>query len=996
MKHLVRLCCALAAALPLGVALSSTTASSSAGARSHDRSLPTAARLASNVASAAEKEANNATATAPSPGKLSFSRPNYGVKESTGAASITLTRSGGTAGKVAAKVTLADVTTNSSDYNFNPGSLDAGFDRSAAPNTVYSVVEQPDGKILIGGYFSPILRLNADGSTDTSFNTGTGANAIVNTVVLQPDGKVLIGGYFTFVNQTSHNFFARLNSNGSLDTSFNTGTGANNTVWALALQPDGKILVGGDFSSVDGVARNGLARVNADGSLDTTFDAALGLSQTVHAILIQPDGRILIGGSFSRVNGTTRNNIARLNADGTLDTSFDPGSGASDVVLSIARQSGGKVLIGGQFTKVNGATQNRIARLNTDGTLDMSFNAGSGANNFVEVVAVQPDDGIFIAGDFDIVNGTARNRIARLTANGALDATFKPVLTASPGGVHSLFVQPDGKVLAGSDAFGYTGSTRNSYLFRFNGDLFAAWPDGDGADKTVVLPVVNDGIAEPPETLNLTLTPLGGALAGANVNATLTISDTDLPPNITSAAPPSTVNLGASYSHTFVATGVPDPTFSVASGILPTGLTLTSAGLLSGTPTTAGTFGNIVVKADNGVAPAATQTFSIKVNTPPVADDDSYQIAMNGTLSITAPGVLSNDADADGDHLSAALIDNVTHGSLTLNTDGSLTYTPAAGFFGADSFTYKAGDGIADSGAATVRIAVVSPAGGLVEFSQGLYTVSERGGSVSINVKRTGDTTRAAAVGYTTDDGSIPSVAVPCSSVTGIALERCDYTRAAGTLNFAAGETQKTFVVPVNDDSYTEGTENTSLKLSNPSGGAALGAQSSATLQITDDAQQTSNPVDDSSAFVRQHYHDFLNREPDQSGLAFWTNEIESCGSDSQCRDVKRINVSAAFFLSIEFQQTGYLVERIYKASFGDTTGTSTFPASHQLSVPVIRLDEFLRDTQEIGQGVAVGVGDWQGQLESNKQSFASEFVQRQRFTTAFPTSQTPAQFVDA
>src|SRR5205823_10242447 len=121
--------------------------------------------------------------------------------------------------------------------------------------------------------------------------------------------------------------------------------------------------------------------------------------------------------------------------------------------------------------------------------------------------------------------------------------------------------------------------------------------------------------------------------------------------------------------------------------------------------------------------------------------------------------------------------------------------------------------------------------GGVIEFSQSLYTVSERGGPILITVRRTGDITRAASVDYATDDGSIPSVAVPCSTVTGLALERCDYTRAAGTLNFAAGETQKTFTVLVNDDSYTEGTETVSLKLSNPAGGAVLGAQSSATLQ---------------------------------------------------------------------------------------------------------------------------------------------------------------------
>jgi CSLREA domain-containing protein len=299
---------------------------------------------------------------------------------------------------------------------------------------------------------------------------------------------------------------------------------------------------------------------------------------------------------------------------------------------------------------------------------------------------------------------------------------------------------------------------------------------------------------------------------------------------------------------------------------------------------------------------------------------------------------------------------------------------------------------------ATLTIKDDDPAGGRIEFAQAVYNVSERGGSVTVEVKRTGDTTRPAAVDYATDDGSTPSVAVPCSAVTGLALERCDYTRAAGTLQFAAGETEKTFIVPVNDDSYSEGTETAALRLSNPSGGAVLGGQATATLQITDDQPgSTGNPSDDPSFFVRQHYHDFLNREPDQSGLQFWTGGINACGSDANCAAVKRVNTSAAFFLSIEFQDTGYLVEKIYKTAYGDATGQSTFPVPHQLPVPVVRLTEFLRDTQEIGSTpaqVIVGQGNWQQQLEDNKNAFALEFVQRQRFADAFPPSLTADRFV--
>jgi hypothetical protein len=202
--------------------------------------------------------------------------------------------------------------------------------------------------------------------------------------------------------------------------------------------------------------------------------------------------------------------------------------------------------------------------------------------------------------------------------------------------------------------------------------------------------------------------------------------------------------------------------------------------------------------------------------------------------------------------------------------------------------------------------------------------------------------------------------------------------------------------VLINEDSFVEGNETFNLTLSNPTG-TTLGAPAIATVTIIDDPNEpSSNPIDDPQTYVCQHYHDFLNRQPDASGLAFWTNEITSCGSNAQCIEAKRINVSAAFDLSIEFPQTGYLVERLYKTAYGSAPGTSTFGGIHQLPVPVVRLNEFLSDTQKIGLGVVVGQGNWEQILENNKQAFTREFVQRTRFTNAFPGSLTPAQFVDA
>ena len=279
-----------------------------------------------------------------------------------------------------------------------------------------------------------------------------------------------------------------------------------------------------------------------------------------------------------------------------------------------------------------------------------------------------------------------------------------------------------------------------------------------------------------------------------------------------------------------------------------------------------------------------------------------------------------------------------------------------------------------------------------VQFSSSTYAVNEDGGKVDVTVTRSGNTSGTASVNYATSD---TAGVVNCNVANGVASAKCDYISGFGTLKFAAGETSKTISILIINDGYVEGSETFSITLSNAAG-VSLGSQATATVTINDNDPSTgANPVDQPGFFVTEHYYDFLNRTPDTDGLAFWTNEITSCGTDQTCIGLKRINVSAAYFLSIEFQQTGYLVERMYKTAFGSASGTSTLGGTHQVAVPVVRFNEFLADTQQIGQGVVVNVGNWQQQLESNKQAFASEFVQRSRFTSAFATTLTPAQFVD-
>ena len=310
-----------------------------------------------------------------------------------------------------------------------------------------------------------------------------------------------------------------------------------------------------------------------------------------------------------------------------------------------------------------------------------------------------------------------------------------------------------------------------------------------------------------------------------------------------------------------------------------------------------------------------------------------------------------------------------------LRIDGTIAEPSAANTSSGGSLTVSGGFWNALQG--TGNSAVASS----IEFAQTTASVTEAVTFINVNVTRTGDTTGAATIDY--------------ASANGTANERSDFTTARGTLRFVPGETTKTITLLISDDSFVEGPETFLVNLSNPTG-AAVGIPASITVQINDNSPEPAGNVnDDPATYVGQHYHDFLNRQADDSGLNFWINEITSCSSDQQCILIKRINVSAAFYLSIEFQQTGYLVERLYKTAFGDATGSSTLGGAHNLAVPVIRFIEFLPDTQEIGQGVVVGQGNWEQMLENNKQAFTAEFVQRSRFTTAFPSSMTAAQFVD-
>jgi uncharacterized protein (TIGR03118 family) len=269
----------------------------------------------------------------------------------------------------------------------------------------------------------------------------------------------------------------------------------------------------------------------------------------------------------------------------------------------------------------------------------------------------------------------------------------------------------------------------------------------------------------------------------------------------------------------------------------------------------------------------------------------------------------------------------------------------------------------------------------LIQFADDAPVINEGAGHIDITVTRLGDSSGTATVNFNTFDQSQP----------GHASQKSDYEIALGTLTFAPGETSKTFRVLIVDDLFDEGAgEVVDLQLSNPTGaGAGLGSPNTAELTITDNdaAAPTTNPIDDAGFFVRQHYLDFLNREPDAAGLAFWTNEITTCGANATCVENKRVNVSAAFFLSLEFQNTGYLAYRTHRAAFGANAPGSPVP---------VHYGNFMRDTQALQRGFVFGQPGAAEALEANKVAYFNEFVTRPEFVSKYPALMTNEQYVDA
>jgi uncharacterized delta-60 repeat protein len=469
-----------------------------------------------------------------------------------------------------------------------PGSLDTSF----APGTgigpsqgfLIRVALANDGKIIICGRFytyngvsrTNVARLNPNGSLDLSFVPPVPSFADdffkrTYFALPQPDGKVLMGGEFTGLSGQSRKGIARLNGDGSLDLGFNPNlAGGTMRTYQAVLQPDGKIIIDGSFTSIDGISTpNGHARLNPDGTRDASYTPGAAEDGGVLEMTLQPDRKILVGGTFNSFNGVSRQNFVRLLTNGVVDTSFNPGAIINDninspIVYSCAPTPDGKIFIGGRFQSVQGVPRINLARLNANGTLDMSFanprlgGGGCCAGGLGQVLSltVQPNGKVIVFGDFTTVGGVGRARIARFNSDGSLDSTFNPG-TGSDGSEGRTVFQPDGKVVLGGTITSYNGTSRKG-IVRINGDsstnaFISVAPRDElavvGANVTFsvlassVLPLSYQWFKEAvvvPDATNVTLqlTNVQFADAGSySVLVTNSVSATNTPPAILSVVP---------------------------------------------------------------------------------------------------------------------------------------------------------------------------------------------------------------------------------------------------------------------------------------------------------------------------------------------------------------------------------------------------------------------------------------------------------------------------
>jgi uncharacterized delta-60 repeat protein len=428
------------------------------------------------------------------------------------------------------------------DSSFNPLDLGNGSGDGTNIGIFNSTTFNNENNILIGGDFVVYNALNrykvsflkSDGLNDQNFSSPT-VNGAVYCSVKQSDGKIIIAGNFTSVNSTSRNRIARLNINGSLDLSFNPGTGFNGIVRCLCISTNGTFLAGGSFTSYNGNSAPGLIRIQTDGSIMTTFtpsgtsniyaiqeisnnggwyiggaftggfrkinlagsvsssfNVGSGFSGTVKSILIQPDGKIIVGGAFSQYNGVIKNNLVRLNTDATIDSNFIPGVGSNlgpnGTVNTIVMNSFGKIIIGGQFVSFSGNQVGKIAQINTNGTIDLTF-SGAGFVGEVYHLNILSNGKIIACGVFSSYNNKPKNNICKINTDGSNDETFNSLIGINgriTSYVKTTKIYSNNKIILGGEFYTYNNiMSKRLVRIELNGQIDTTFNIGIGLDSTV-------------------------------------------------------------------------------------------------------------------------------------------------------------------------------------------------------------------------------------------------------------------------------------------------------------------------------------------------------------------------------------------------------------------------------------------------------------------------------------------------------------------------------
>jgi uncharacterized delta-60 repeat protein len=715
--------------------------------------------------------------------------------------------------------------------NIPAGSLDATFLAEGANDFIYTVALQADQRLLIGGDFSAVnsvlrnrlARLYEDGTLDENFSVGVGPNASVRSIQVQEDRRIVVAGDFTSIAGVSRNYIARLTPSGNIDFTFEPGAGANNPIYAMIIQPDGKILIGGNFSAFGPTERNGVARLNVNGTLDTSFNPGTGAaaagSAIVYALAQQLDGKVIVGGDFTSFNGVPARGLVRLNSNGSVDTTFNTSVGANGSVRSLAIQPDGQILVGGTFTSMQGRPANSIARLNTDGTIDATFNpSGSGANGPVLAINVQIDGKIVLGGDFGEFNGVTRRGITRLNPNGSNDPTIN-FGTGVNGSVAAVAVQPDRKIILAGGFTEYDGQPRLR-LARINGGTIAGGGRFEFVNSTFIA-------SEAGTNVLITVRRTGGTAGSVRMNYS-TQADPSAPADAT-ATP------GQDYTTTsgtlVFAEGETQATFKVpiANDILVENEEIFSVVLTDppGEPTRIGDqpTASVVIVSDDSEIFFSSPAYSISESTPsgtaPITISRSGSVSVPATIELrTSDGTATAPADYAAQTTTIAfgvgesqrnvaigiVSDQLVEGNEFLNLTLS---NPSSGA------RIRTG-----GGAATLTIVDDDFAPGEVQFQRPTYSVREGTLQAQVAVIRTNGLSRTVTVEYQTS----PGTATPDQ----------DYTDASGILTFNDGEGLKFINIPIADDDAIENNETINIKLSNVTGGGTLGLDS-AVLTIIDD-----------------------------------------------------------------------------------------------------------------------------------------------------------------